>query len=59
MGEHSRGWRWVWAARVRNGTGDRVLPGSWSSVMEQKAQATVPMALPCSKQRLNCFWPGM
>lgn len=37
----------------QNGTGDRVLPGSGSSVMKQKAQATVLVALPCFDQRLT------
>lgn len=37
-------------------TGDRVLPGS--SVVEQKAQATVPVALPCSNQGLTAPGPG-
>lgn len=53
--KHSRGHRWVWAAQVQSETGDRLLPGS--SILEQKAQATVPVALPSSSQGLTA--PGL
>lgn len=42
--------------RCQSETGDRLLPGS--SILEQKAQATVLVALPCSSQGLTAPGPG-